>query len=92
MFNFNLQFTIDIYFNFIGNYSMPEKELSEAEKAEMECVEAIKDKRQQQYLSRKAMREGMILFVEQDCRSLNLKILILMGFLLKNMTRSIFRE
>lgn len=45
---------IDIYFNFIGNYSMPEKELSEAEKAEMERVEAIKDKRHQQYLSRKA--------------------------------------
>ena len=44
---------IDIYFNFIGNYSMPEKELTEAEKAEIERMEAIKDKRHQQYVLRK---------------------------------------
>ena len=45
---------IDIYFNFIGNYSMPEKELTEAEKAEIERMNAIKDKRHEQYLLRKA--------------------------------------
>lgn len=45
---------IDIYFNFIGNYSMPEKELTEAEKAEIERMNAIKDKRHEQYLARKA--------------------------------------
>lgn len=44
---------IDIYFNFIGNYSMPEPELTEAEKTEIERMEAIKDKRHQQYLARK---------------------------------------
>ena len=44
---------IDIYFNFIGNYSMPEKELTVAEKAEIERMEAIKDKRHQQYVLRK---------------------------------------
>ncbi len=45
---------IDIYFNFIGNYSMPEKELTEAEKAEIERINGIKDKRHQAYLRRKA--------------------------------------
>ena len=45
---------IDIYFNFIGNYSMPEKELTEVEKAEIERMNAIKDKRHEQYLARKA--------------------------------------
>ena len=45
---------IDIYFNFIGNYSMPEKELTEEELAEQERIEAIKDKRHRQYLDRKA--------------------------------------
>ena len=45
---------IDIYFNFIGNYSMPEKELTEAEKAEIERMNGIKDKRHQAYLKRKA--------------------------------------
>ena len=45
---------IDIYFNFIGNYSMPEKELTEAEKAEIERINGIKDKRHQAYLARKA--------------------------------------
>lgn len=45
---------IDIYFNFIGNYSMPEKELTETEKAEIERMEAIKDKRHEQYILRKA--------------------------------------
>ena len=44
---------IDIYFNFIGNYSMPEKELTEAEKAEIERINGIKDKRHQAYLKRK---------------------------------------
>lgn len=44
---------IDIYFNFIGNYSMPEPELTEEEKAEMAEIEAIKDKRHRQYLDRK---------------------------------------
>lgn len=45
---------IDIYFNFIGSYCMPEKELTDAEKAEQERIEAIKDKRHRQYLDRKA--------------------------------------
>ena len=45
---------IDIYFNFIGNYSMPEKELTEAEKAEIERINSIKDKRHEAYLKRKA--------------------------------------
>lgn len=45
---------IDIYFNFIGNYSMPEKELTEEELAGQERIEAIKDKRPRQYLDRKA--------------------------------------
>ena len=45
---------IDIYFNFIGNFSMPEKELTEVEKAEIERMNAIKDKRHEQYLARKA--------------------------------------
>ena len=44
---------IEIYFNFIGNYSMPEKELTEAEKAEIERINGIKDKRHQAYLKRK---------------------------------------
>lgn len=44
---------IDIYFNFIGNYSMPKKELTEAEEAEIERMEAIKYKRHQQYVLRK---------------------------------------
>lgn len=44
---------IDIYFNFIGNYSMPEPELSEEEKAKIAEIEAIKDKRHKQYLDRK---------------------------------------
>ena len=44
---------IDIYFNFIGNYSMPEKKLTEAEKAEIERINGIKDKRHQAYLKRK---------------------------------------
>ncbi len=44
---------IDIYFNFIGNFSMPEPELTDEEKAEIARVEAIKDKRHQQYIDRK---------------------------------------
>ena len=44
---------IDIYFNFIGNFSMPVPELTEEEKAEMARIEAIKDKRHRQYLDRK---------------------------------------
>ena len=35
---------------------MPEKELTEAEKAEIERMNAIKDKRHEQYLARKARR------------------------------------
>ncbi len=45
---------VDIYFNFIGNYRMPTKELSEEEIAERERIEAIKDKRHREYLRRKA--------------------------------------
>ena len=44
---------IDIYFNFIGNYSMPEKKLTEAELAEIERINGIKDKRHLAYLKRK---------------------------------------
>lgn len=44
---------IDIYFNFIGNYRMPEPELTEAEKAELERIEAEKDRRHREYLLRK---------------------------------------
>ena len=44
---------IDIYFNFIGNYSMPEPEITEEEKVEKVEIEAIKDKRHKQYLDRK---------------------------------------
>ena len=46
--------TIDIYFNFIGNYRMPVPEMTEEELAEKERIEAIKDKRHRQYLDRKA--------------------------------------
>lgn len=45
---------IDIYFNFIGNYRIPEPELTEEEIAEQKRIEAIKDKRHQEYLKRKA--------------------------------------
>lgn len=45
---------IDIYFNFIGNYRMPEAEMTEEEIAEQARINAIKDKRHQQYLARKA--------------------------------------
>lgn len=45
---------IDIYFNFIGNYRMPEPELSEEELAKLKEIEAIKDKRHEAYLRRKA--------------------------------------
>ena len=44
---------IDIYFNFIGNYSMPVQELTEEEKAEIASREAYKDKCHQKYLKRK---------------------------------------
>lgn len=44
---------IDIYFNFIGNYDLPERDLTEQEKEELARIEAIKDKRHQQYLARK---------------------------------------
>ncbi|MBR5635795.1 MAG: recombinase family protein [Pseudobutyrivibrio sp.] len=46
--------TIDIYFNFIGNYRMPTVEPTPEELAERERMEAIKDKRHQAYLRRKA--------------------------------------
>lgn len=46
--------TIDIYFNFIGNYRMPTAVMSEEEIAEKKRIEAIKDKRHRQYLDRKA--------------------------------------
>ena len=45
---------IDIYFNFIGSYRMPEPELTEEEIAKLKEIEAIKDKRHQAYLKRKA--------------------------------------
>ncbi|MEI3170313.1 MAG: DUF4368 domain-containing protein [Lachnospiraceae bacterium] len=44
---------IDIYFNFIGSYRM-QAELSEEELAKLKEIEAIKDKRHQAYLKRKA--------------------------------------
>ena len=46
--------TIDIYFNFIGNYCMPKDELTEEEKEEIAKINAIKDKRHEEYLKRKA--------------------------------------
>ncbi len=44
---------IDIYFNYIGNYDLPERKLTEQEQEELARIEAIKDKRHQQYLARK---------------------------------------
>ena len=48
---------LEIYFNFIGEYkpsTMKEPELTEEEKAELARKEALKDKRHQQYMIRKA--------------------------------------
>ena len=44
---------IEIYFNFIGNYELPQAELSEEEKQKLE-EEERKDKLPQNYLKRKA--------------------------------------
>ena len=44
---------IEIYFNFIGNYELPQAELSEEEKQKLE-EEERKDKLHQNYLKRKA--------------------------------------
>ena len=44
---------IAIYFNFIGNYELPQAELSEEEKQKLE-EEERKDKQHQNYLKRKA--------------------------------------
>ena len=44
---------IEIYFNFIGNYELPQVELSEEEKQKLE-EEERKDKLHQNYLKRKA--------------------------------------
>ncbi len=48
---------VEIYFNFIGEYrptTMKEPELTEEEKAELARKEALKDKRHEQYMIRKA--------------------------------------
>ena len=49
---------IEIYFNFIGNYELPQAELSEEEKQKLEeeerKIEERKDKLHQNYLKRKA--------------------------------------
>ena len=49
---------IEIYFNFIGNYELPQVELSEEEKQKLEeeerKIEERKDKLHQNYLKRKA--------------------------------------
>lgn len=47
---------IEIYFNFIGQYVPPTfaTELSEEDQAELDRINAIKDKRHEQYLRRKA--------------------------------------
>ena len=44
---------VDIYFNFIGNYSLPEKELTEEEKAELARIEEKKDRIHRNYIRRK---------------------------------------
>lgn len=44
---------VDIYFNFIGNYALPEKELTEEEKAELARIEEKKDRIHRNYLRRK---------------------------------------
>ena len=44
---------VDIYFNFIGNFSLPEKELTEEEKAEIARIEEKKDRLHRNYLRRK---------------------------------------
>ena len=49
---------IEIYFNFIGNYELPQAELSEEEKQKLEeeerKIKERKDKLHQNYLKRKA--------------------------------------
>ena len=52
---------IAIYFNFIGNYELPQAELSEEEKQKLEeeerKIEERKDKLHQNYLKRKVSRK-----------------------------------